>query len=77
MDAMGARAIIAAVEDGWTMRVGRKLGRTLYLCHPQSQDPNVDVCVGIVDSEWLAREIRDRWNTIERMRADGTNRDGP
>jgi hypothetical protein len=50
-----------AVAADWEMRTGRKLGRTLYLHDPQD-DPDVDICVGIVDDYALAEEIVRRWN---------------
>ena len=47
--------------DGWTaMRVGRKLGRTLYLI--TASHPDEDRLVGVVDTEDLAKEIVRRWN---------------
>jgi hypothetical protein len=62
MDASGARMLSGLIDDDWQMRVGRKLRRTLYLSHPDAQDPDADICVGIVDSERLAAEIVSRWN---------------
>ena len=44
------------------MRVGRALGRTLYLVDPNSDDYRSDQVVGIVDTVWLAKEIAHRWN---------------
>lgn len=51
---------------GATMRTGRKLGRTLYLVHPDdNEDWGSHLCVGIVDTPELAQEICDRWNVQE------------
>ncbi len=46
---------------GMEMRVGRKLGRTLYL-HMPGVDPDQDIFVGTVDLSELADEICRRWN---------------
>lgn len=42
------------------MRVGRKVGRTLYLMTGDNRDD--DQLVGLVDDVQLAAEIADRWN---------------
>lgn len=45
------------IQRGAKMRVGRTLGRTIYL-----KDKSGDLCVGVVDTEELAEEIMKRWN---------------
>lgn len=52
----------AGVVNKWEMRVGRKLGRTLYLHDPKETDWEKDICVGIVDTAFLARKLCDIWN---------------
>ena len=49
------------LRTGSRMRVGRKLGRTLYV-ESHADDPNLDVFIGVVDSPELARLICDRVN---------------
>ena len=45
------------------MRVGRKLGRTLYLYDPdRARNYDTDMVIGMVDSRELAVEICRRWN---------------
>lgn len=48
-------------DSGRKMRVGRKVGRTLYLVGVPD-DYQHDKIVGIVDTAWLAREVCYRWN---------------
>lgn len=54
--------IVRMLDEGAQMRVGRKLKRTLYLKFGDGTAPDIDLCVGIVDSEVLAAEIVERWN---------------
>lgn len=61
MDADPAK-IEWAIRKRWEMRVGRKLGRTLYLVDPDFNDPDMDLCVGIVDTRALAEEVVRKWN---------------
>jgi hypothetical protein len=50
---------------GYYMRVGRKLGRTLYLSlDSDSVFENRDWVIGMVDTPELAREITRRWNAM-------------
>lgn len=51
-----------AIRKRWGMRVGRKLGRTVYLVDPEANDPMVDLCVGIMDTRALAEEVVRKWN---------------
>lgn len=62
MNAAAPQQIHLAITEGWAMRTGRHLGRTLYLKNPEHDDPYTDICVGIVDSDELADAIRIRWN---------------
>lgn len=62
MDARSAHEIEERILSGHTMRVGRKLRRTLYLHDPEDLTPDNDVVVGIVDSEYLAEVITQVWN---------------
>ena len=55
-----------AVREGWEMRQGRSLGRTLYFVDPEANDPKQDLCVGIVDSAVLARLLVTGWNAWSR-----------
>jgi hypothetical protein len=52
-------------DDDWdetdVMRVGRKLGRTLYLSKKGEPEYPGKV-IGIVDTRGLAEEITERWN---------------
>lgn len=43
------------------MRLGRKLGRTLYVASPEG-DWECDTCIGMVDSRRLAEEIMEAVN---------------
>lgn len=43
------------------MRVGRSLGRTLYLVNDED-DPKSDTFIGVVDTRELAAEVCRRWN---------------
>ena len=62
MNAATPQVIHTAIDEGWPMRLGRKLKRTLYLHDPYMEGLDSDVCVGIVDSEELADAIMIRWN---------------
>ena len=62
MNAATPEAIHSAILEGWPMRLGNKLKRTLYLHKPGDPDPRGGICVGIVDSEELAEAVMLRWN---------------
>jgi hypothetical protein len=54
------------LADNWqwqVMRVGRKVGRTLYLNDQADQDGDGQL-VGLADTPALAAEIAERWNQI-------------
>lgn len=53
------------VEGQW--RVGRKLGRTLYIVQ-DPDDPDGDLLVGMVDSRWLGRLVCDAVNAYQHTR---------
>jgi len=56
--------------DNWqwkVMRVGRHLGRTLYLNDQVDRDGD-GVFIGVVDTPALAAEIAARWNQIRNDR---------
>jgi hypothetical protein len=55
-------AIHAAIADGWVMRTGRKVGRTLYLHDPAERDRDRDLLVGLMDTPELAEAVADAWN---------------
>ena len=61
MDADPAMSKVGASLK-WEMRTGRKLGRTLYFHDPREEDWEKDICVGMVDTEFLARKLCDLWN---------------
>jgi hypothetical protein len=46
------------------MRVGRTIGRTLYLVEPNEPDRKKDRCIGMVDTPGLAEIIAMRWNYV-------------
>lgn len=74
MDA-DTKTITRAIGEGWEMRVGRKLGRTLYL-HPPGGAWEGDLCVGIVDSAQLADSICALWNHANKPQHIVRNRSG-
>lgn len=51
--------------EGWFMRAGRKVERTLYLHTPHDPDLEEGLLIGIVDTKELADEIVKRWNAAE------------
>lgn len=61
------------LKKGLEMRTGRKLGRTLYVKNWGSDDPDHDVCVGIVDSPAVAKYIVDAVNERQGGRADASD----
>lgn len=62
MNAATPQQMRDAIDQGWPMRLGHKLKRTLYLRPPADDGYEDDICVGIVDSEELAEAIMIRWN---------------
>lgn len=63
-----------AISEGWFMRVGGTLSRTVYLVppsnwtdstHTTTKDRYADLCVGIFDSADLAHRVVQRWNACQ------------
>jgi len=64
------RTVEGSLADNWrwqVMRVGRHLGRMLYLNN--QNDPDGDgTFIGVADTAELAAEIATRWNQIRNDR---------
>lgn len=58
MEPITREEIEEAIINRYTMRTGRSIGRTLYII-----TPNGDICIGMVDSPYLAHKFVSLWNS--------------